>query len=111
MTPYRSGSLIDTIPPVEPLNPDFPRKRQVYQSIVDCINWLAICTCNDIAPDITFIASYRNSPHPQYYKAAVHALKYLTSTNEYVISFQAQYSSKIQEFKHFPHHHDKEAYT
>ena len=111
MTPYSSEFPIYYIPPVETLYPDLPLLRQVHQIIFGCINWIATCKRPDIAPDITFIASYRNPPHPQYYKAAVHALKYLTSTNEYVISFQAQYSSTIQEFKHFPHHHDKEAYT
>ena len=33
------------------------------------------------------------------------------STNEYGISFHSQSSSTIQVFNHFPHHHDKEAYT
>ena len=30
MTPYRSGFPIDSIPPVDPLDPDLPRRRQVY---------------------------------------------------------------------------------
>ena len=60
---------------------------------------------------LTFLASYRNYPHPQHYKAAVHALKYLTITNEYDISFHSKSSAKIQAFNNFPHHHDREAYT
>ena len=111
MTHYRSGFPIEPIPPIDPLDPDLPLKEQVYQSIIECINCLATCTRPDIAPALTFIASHRNVPHPQYYKTAVHALKYLTSTNEYGISFHSQSSSTIQAFNHFPHHHDKEAYT
>ena len=58
-----------------------------------------------------FLASYSNSPHQQHYKAAVHALKYLTSTNEYGISLHSESSATIQAFNHFSHHYDIEAYT
>ena len=75
MTPYRSGSPIDSIPPGDPLDPDLNRRRQVYQSIVGCINWIVTCTRPDIAPVLTLLASYSNSPHPQHYKAAVNSLK------------------------------------
>ena len=81
MTPYRSGFPIDSIPPVDPLDPHINRRRQFYQSIVGCINVLATCTRPDIASVLAFLASYSNSLHPQHYKAVVHALKYLTSTN------------------------------
>ena len=81
MTPYHSGFPIDYISAVDPLDPDLPHQRQVYQSIVGCINCPATCTRPDILPVITFLASYSNFLHPQHYKAAVHALKYLTSTN------------------------------
>ena len=70
-----------------------------------------MCTRPDIAPCLTFLASYQQSPSEQHYKAAVHALKYLYSTNEYGISFHSNSSSTLQAFNHFPHHHDKEAYT
>ena len=89
MKPYHSSFLMDSIPPVDPLDPDLPRWRQVYQRIVGCINWLATFNRPDISPIITLLASYRNSPHPQHYKAALHAIKYLTSTNEYSISFHS----------------------
>ena len=111
MTPYHSGFPIDSIPPVDPLDPDIPRQRQVYQSIVGCINFLATCTRPEISPALTSLASYINSPHPQHYKSSVHALKYLTRTNEYDISFHSQSPSTIQAFNHFPHHRDIEAYT
>jgi hypothetical protein len=70
-----------------------------------------MCTHPDIAPCLTFLASYQQSPSEQHYKAAVHTLKYLYSTNEYGISFHSNSSSTLQAFNHFPHHHDKEAYT
>ena len=85
MNPYCSGSPIDSIPPIKPLDPDLLRRRQVYWRKFVCINCLATCTRTGIAPAITFIYSYSNSPHPQQYKATIHALKYLTSTNEYDI--------------------------
>ena len=107
MTPYRSGFSIYSIPPVDPLDPDLNRQQKVYQIIVGCINWIATCTRPDIAPVLKSLASYRNSPHPQYYKAAVYALKYLKSTNEYGISFHSDSSATIQSFNHFPHHHDR----
>ena len=44
MTPYSSGFPIDSIPPIDPLDTDISRWRQVYQIIVGCINWLATCT-------------------------------------------------------------------
>ena len=111
MTPYRSGFPIDYIPPVDPLYPDLPRRRQLYQIIFPCINWLETFTLPDITPVLTFLVSYINYPHSPHYNAAVHALKCLTSTNEYRISFHSKSSSTIQSFKHFPHHHGREAYT
>ena len=111
MTPYRSGLPIDSIPPVDTLNNDLPRRRQVYQSVFGCINWLVTCNRPGIAPTLTFLALYTNAPQPQHYNTAVHSIKYLTSTNEYGISFNSQSSSTIQASNHFPHHHDKEAYT
>ena len=82
MTPYCSGFPIDSIPPVYPLDYDIPRLGKVYQSIFGCINWIVTFPSPDIAPALTFLASYTNSPHPQHYKAAVHDLKYLMSTDE-----------------------------
>ena len=75
MTHYRSGLPIDSIPSVDPLDPDLPRQKQVYQIIVGCISWLATCTQPDIAPALTFLASYINDSHPKHYKATVHSLK------------------------------------
>ena len=107
MTPYRSGVPIYSSPPVDLIDPDLNRRRQIYQSIVGRIHWLATYTCPDIAPVLKFLASYRNSPHPHHYKAVVNALKYLTSTKEYGISIHSESSATIQAFNHFPHHNDR----
>eukprot|EP00956_Cyclotella_meneghiniana_P031541 scaffold83108_cov73-Cyclotella_meneghiniana.AAC.5 len=111
MTPYRSGIPIDSIPPPDPNDPDLKRRTKCYQGIVGCINWLATCTRPDVAPALTFLASYNTNPSHQHYKAALHVLKYLYSTSEYGISFHSSAHNTLQAFNHFPHHHDKEAYT
>ncbi|KAL7485591.1 hypothetical protein ACHAW6_012973 [Cyclotella cf. meneghiniana] len=111
MTPYRSGFPIDAIPPPNPGDPDQKQRTKCYQSIVGCINWLATCTRPDVSPFLNFLASYSNNPAPQHYKAALHAVKYLLSTSEYGISFHSNATSTVQAFNHFPHHHDKEAYS
>eukprot|EP00956_Cyclotella_meneghiniana_P012765 scaffold18160_cov36-Cyclotella_meneghiniana.AAC.4 len=110
MTPYRSGIPIDSIPPPPKDDPDQKRRTKVYQRIVGCINWVATCTRPDIAPALTFLASYNNCPSHGHYQAALHALKYLYSTSEYGISYHSDASNTIQAFNHFPSHHDKEAY-
>ena len=86
-------------------------QKQVYQSLVGYNNWIVACIFPEIVPVLIFIASYRNAPHTQHYKVIVYYIKYLTTTNEYEISFHSKSSSTIQAFKYFPHHQDKEAYT
>ena len=111
MTPYRSGLPIDAIPPPNPKDPDLKRRTKCYQSMVGCINWLATCTRPDVSPVLTFLASYSTNPAHQHYKAALHVIKYLLSTSDYGISFHSHATSTVQAFNHFPHHHDKEAYS
>ena len=111
MTPYRSGLPIDSLPPADAKDPDLKRRTKVYQGIVGSINWLAQCTRPDVAPALTFLASYSNAPSAQHYQAALHVLKYLYSTSDYGISFHSNACNTLQAFNHFPHHHDKEAYT
>eukprot|EP00804_Cyclotella_cryptica_P030276 CCRYP_019237-RG/>CCRYP_019237-RG protein AED:0.47 eAED:0.39 QI:0/0/0/1/0/0/2/0/316 len=79
--------------------------------MVGCINWLATCTRPDVSPVLTFLVSYSNNPAHQHYKAALHTVKYLLSTAEYGISYHSNATSTVQAFNHFPHHHDREAYT
>lgn len=57
------------------------------------------------------MASYSHAPSHQHYKSALHALKYLYSTADYGISFHSDASNTIQAFNHFPHYHNKEAYS
>jgi hypothetical protein len=111
MTPYRSGIPIDSIAPPDPKDQDHKRRTKCYQAIVGCINWLATCTRPDIAPALTFLASYSTNPSYQHYKSALHVLKYLYSTSDYGICFHSFSNPNIQVFNHFPHHHDKEAYS
>jgi hypothetical protein len=111
MTPYRSGLPIDSIAAANPKDPDLKRRTKVYQGIVGSINWLATCTRPDVSPVLSFLASYSTSPSHGHYQAALYALKYLYSTADYGISFHSDASNTIQAFNHFPHHHDKEAYT
>jgi hypothetical protein len=111
MTPYRSGMPIDSIPNPDPKEPDFKRRRKIYQSIVGCINWLATCTRPDVSPALTFLASYSTAPHIQHYKSALHVIKYLISTADYGISFHSNAGHTTQAYNHFPVHHDREAYT
>jgi hypothetical protein len=110
MTPYRSGVPIDSIALPDPNDPDLKQRTKCYQAIVGCLNWLATCTLPDIAPALTFLASYNTNPSHQHYKLALHVLKYIYSTSEYGISSHSAANNTIQAFNHFPHHHNKEAY-
>jgi hypothetical protein len=67
MTPYCSGIPIDSIPPPDPKDPDQKRRTKCYQAIVGCINWLATCTRPDVAPALTFLASYNTNLSYQHY--------------------------------------------
>ena len=111
MTPYRSGYPIDSIAPQDADDPDLARRTKVYQGIIRSTNWLATCTRPDVSPVLSFLASYNTNPSHQHYKSAIHALKYLYSTSEYGISFHSDATNTFQAFNHFPHHHDKEAYS
>ena len=103
---------IDSIAPPDADDPDLPRRTKVYQGIIGSINWLATCTRPDVLPVLSFLASYNTNPSHQHYKSAIHALKYLYSTSEYGISFHSEDATNtLQAFNHFPHHHDKEAYS
>ncbi|KAL7529706.1 LOW QUALITY PROTEIN: hypothetical protein ACHAWF_003089, partial [Thalassiosira exigua] len=73
--------------PPDPNDPDLKRRTKVYQSVVGCLNWLTTCTCPDLAPDLTFLASYMQAPSVQHYRSVTHALKYTYLTAEYGISF------------------------
>ena len=111
MTPYRSGLPIDAIPPPDADDPDQARRTKVYQRLVGSINWLATCTRPNIAPLLTFLATYNQGPSAQHYRSAIEGLRYLYSTADYGISFHSDADSTMRAFNHFPHHHDAEAYS
>ena len=64
MNLYFSGFQINSIPPVDPLDPDFTLLKKAFQSIFGCINWLDNSTITDIVPALTFLASCSNASHP-----------------------------------------------
>jgi transposase InsO family protein len=113
-TPYRSGLPIDSIPgaPIEDFDdPTFLRRREMYQSIVGSLNWLATNTRPDLAPITSFLAAYNNNPSQGHVDAALYAIKYLRQTVDYGIAFHSKAPSATSGFIHFPFHHDLEAYS
>ena len=66
MIPYRLGLPINSLPPAQANDPDLKRRTKVYQGIVCSINWLATCSRPDIAPVLTFLASYSTKPSKQH---------------------------------------------
>ena len=111
MTLYYSGYLIDSIPAADPNDPDLKQHMKVYQCIIGSINWLVQYTHPDLAPVLTFLATYNIAHNHQYYKAALHILKCLISISEYDIFYHSDSCNTPQAFNHFPHHHNEEAYS
>lgn len=113
-TPYRSGLPIDSIEGASPdddTDPTFLRRREMYQSMVGSLNWLATNTRPDLAPVTSFLAAYNNNPSQGHVDAALYAIKYLRQTVDYGIAFHSSAPSSSTGFVHFPFHHDIEAYS
>jgi hypothetical protein len=113
-TPYRSGLPIDSIQgatPDEMNDPTFIRRRELYQSIVGSINWLATNTRPDLAPVTSFLAAYNNNPSKGHMDAAIYAIKYIRQTVDYGIAFHSSSPPLAEGFIHFPFHHDMEAFS
>ena len=114
-TPYRSGIPIDSIGLVDPELADDPQQKkrtQEYQSIVGCLNWLAINTRPDLSVCVSFLAAYSAGPLPGHVAAAKYALKYVHSTVDQGIAFHSHNTdATLQSHLHFPFGHDKEAYS
>ena len=110
MTPYHSGLPIDAIPSLDEGDPDQARRTKVCQRLVESINWLATCARPDIAPLLTFLATYNQRPSAQHYRLAIEGLRYLYLTADYGISFHSDADSTMRAFNQFPHHHNAEAY-
>ncbi|KAL7445637.1 hypothetical protein ACHAXH_009550 [Discostella pseudostelligera] len=113
-TPYRSGLPIDSIhgaPPEDFIDPTFLHRREMYQSMVGSLNWLATNTRPDLAPVMSFLAAYNNNPSQGHVEAALYAIKYLRQMVDYGIAFHSSSSSLALGFIHFPFHHDITAYS
>eukprot|EP00984_Skeletonema_dohrnii_P019485 scaffold9319_cov84-Skeletonema_dohrnii-CCMP3373.AAC.1 len=72
-TPYRSGCPIDSIPPanIDELDKWFVQRRDNYRSLIGGLTWLATNTRPDLAPVVSFLASYNSCPAAQHWEAAV----------------------------------------
>ena len=113
VSPYRSGHPIDSFPSAEVDENDkhFLRRRQSYQSLVGSLNWLATNTRPDLAPVVSFLASYSHCPSKQHFESALYAVRYLRSTASYGIAYHSSSSSSTEAFVHYPFPHDAEAYN
>eukprot|EP00978_Attheya_sp_CCMP212_P030417 scaffold111818_cov55-Attheya_sp.AAC.1 len=61
--------------------------QKKYRSAIGMLNWLATCTCPDIAPINSFLAAYQNNPSPGHMDAALYAIRYINSTVSHGIRF------------------------
>ena len=112
VSPYRSGHPIDSFPSAEVDENDkhFLRRRQSYQSLVGSLNWLATNTRPDLAPVVSFLASYSHCPSKQHLESALYAVRYLRSTASYGIAYHSSSSTSTEAYVHYPFPHDAEAY-
>ena len=83
MTTYCSGCPIDSIPDLDPDNPDLLKRKSAYQYICGSIKWLDILTCPDVATALSFLAVYQGAPNHGHYKAALYALQSLVGTSSF----------------------------
>ena len=112
-TPYRSGCPIDSIPSatVDEDDDAFVKRRESYQSLVGCLNWLAMNTRPDLSTALSFLASYSSCPQQQHLEAALHVVRYLCSTASQGIAYHSSAAAATSAYIHYPPAHDREAYT
>ena len=113
-TPYRSGLPIDSIKGATPdkmTDPAFIRRRELYQSVIGSLNWLATNTRPDLSPVTSFLTAYNNNPSSGHMDTALYVIKYLRNTPDYGIAFHSTSPSSASGHIHFPFHHDLEAYA
>ena len=87
-TPYRSGLKIDRI---EHDNVPIENKSKLihnFQSIMGCINWLAINTRPDVAVAYKLLSQFNHNPSQGHLDAAKYVLRYLSGTSSYGIWFK-----------------------
>jgi hypothetical protein len=63
-SPYRSGLVIDSIPPQEMSSTDRDKLRLAYQSLVGSLNWLAHTTRPDLSTVVSLLAQHQSQPPP-----------------------------------------------
>ena len=64
VTPYRSGSPIDSIPAVSLTSSQQDTLRLQYQSLVGSLNWLAHTTHPDLSTVVSLLAQHQSNPSP-----------------------------------------------
>jgi hypothetical protein len=102
LTPYQSGSSIDSIP--HDFMSDSARNdlRLHYQSLVGSLNWLAHTTRPDISTVVSLLAQHQCEPSTGHLEAALYVVHYLASTKKLGIYFSSRHCSTLGSFLHFP---------
>ncbi len=77
-------------------------RTAAYQSLIGSISWLSSSTRPDLSAVYSFLASYSNKPLVGHMKAALYALHYIHSTQDYGISFTSDSIAPIYSYIHFP---------
>ncbi len=112
-TPYCSDVPINSIAPSDEPD-DFPAficRQEAYQSLVGSMGWLALSTRPDLTTVHSFLSSYSNKPSVGHMKAALYALHYIHSTNDYDISFTSKSVAPMHCYVHYHLSTDVEAYS
>jgi hypothetical protein len=84
--------------------------KEVYQSLIGSIGWLAHSTCPDFITVHSFLASYSNKPSTGHMTAALYALHYIHSIQDYGILFTSKNIGPMHFFIHYPLSTNVEAY-
>ena len=101
-TPYRQGFTIDSIPS-ELYDDDTQRKlTHKLQSLVGCLNWLAISTRPDISTITNLLAKHCMKASKGHITAAKRVLRYLKGTKNFGIKFSSDSTEPINAFVKFP---------
>jgi hypothetical protein len=77
ITPYRTGTLINSPATTETPSPSIIEK---YQSLVGSLNWLSVSTRPDLSAAVSLISSYLHRATSQHLDAACYVVHYLKGT-------------------------------
>ncbi|KAG3192199.1 hypothetical protein PC128_g10617 [Phytophthora cactorum] len=64
-------------------------RSKPYRSLIGCLLYIATCTRPDVAYIVTQLSRFLDNPGQQHWKAAIRVLRYLKSTKEYGIIYDA----------------------